>query len=402
MTRKGNLTLRYAVTQVLYFAAECGTITFAATYLLNSGFAADKVGIVLFGAHFVSFILEQLTADIADRADKNVLPMLIFGLSVISVCALGAVRFLNPPLIIFGILYAAGMFSFATQVPLINSLSVYYCSRSWKLNYGIGRGMGSLGFALVSPLFGRLLESSMQWVLPINMALILLTGISVFFYPKDDSEPVIANQDAERLKGEEAVSLFEFFAKYKWYAISLAGVMCIGFIHMMTENYLIEVMRLHGGDSADVGTAFFYATIAEIPGIVFFSRFHKKFGTYKLFAFAALTFFVKMVLYFIAGSVTALVIASTLQFCSYGFYCPVQVYYANECISAGDMVKGQSTIYASHCLGGALGNLIGGIIIEKSGVRAMLILSIVLGAIGLAILIFTIPKAIKAAKEIEA
>lgn len=52
----------------------------------------------------------------------------------------------------------------------------------------------------------------------------------------------------------------EFFPRYKWYCISLLGVMLLAMFHAMTENYLIEIAGKLGGDSGSVGIALFVAT----------------------------------------------------------------------------------------------------------------------------------------------
>lgn len=387
--KKVSLTPRYALHQVIYFAAECGTMAFAATYLLNSGLAADKVGLVLFGASFLSFLGQPVAANIADKAERNILPVLIFGFSVASFLCFGAVRFIPMGMLCFSLLFLMGMFLFDVQVPLINSISVYYSSRDWKLNYGVGRGLGSIGFAMASLLVGRLLEVRMDWVLPLGMALTLLNGLMAFSYPRDETRLEAENEDSN------TVGLFEFFGKYRWYTASLLGAALIGLLHIMTENYMIEIMRFHGGDSSNVGLVFSLSTIAEIPAIVFFSKVHDRFGTRRIFIFSAAVYVVKMMLYLFACSITAVTLASLLQLFTYGLYCPVLVYYANECISKEDMVKGQSTVYASYSLGGAVGCLVGGRIIADYGVRTMLTAAVIMGVTGLAVLLVTVPRAMR-------
>ena len=393
LMKKANLTPRYALHQIIYFAAECGTMAFASTYLLNSGLSADKVGLVLFGASFLSFLGQPLAADIADKAERNILPALIMGFSLASILCFAVVRFVPLGILSFSVLYMMGMFLFDVQVPLINSVSVYYSSRDWTLNYGVGRGLGSVGFAVASLFVGRLLEVRMDWMLPFGMILTFLNGLMAFTYPKDETKLISEAGDGN------TVGLFEFFGKYGWYTVSLLGVALIGLIHIMTEYYMIEIMRLHGGDSSNVGLIFSLSTFAEIPAIVLFSKFHDRLGTKKIFILSSAVFVVKMMLYLFAPSIKIIMLASLLMLFSYGLYCPVLVYYANECIRKEDMVKGQSTVYASYSLGGAIGCLVGGTIISASGVGTMLIAAVIMGVAGLAVLLFTVPRALKTTEQ---
>lgn len=372
----------------LYFASYCGAIGYAAAYLLNCGFSADQVGIVLAGATFLSFLCQPVVADFADRSDRNILPRLILGFSSLSALCFTLIRFTHMPKLAFAVLYLLGMLFLDLQTPLFNALSVYYSSRSWKLNFGIGRGMGTIGFAVASLILGRVLKDSSGFMLPVIIAMIALCGALTFFYPG-------AGAPAEALPQSRAdrSGLFGFFGRYKWFTASLAGFALIGLVHLMTENYLIEMVKRLGGDSSHLGIALFLANVAEAPGILLFSKIHRRFGTQKILLFSAFAYLLKMILYFAAGSLGILYAVSMLQIVTYAMFCPVQVRYADECVSKGDMVKGQSLVYAAYSLGGALGNLTGGIIIDASGVRAMLSLAIVLAAAGLAVLVYTVPRA---------
>ena len=82
----------------------------------------------------------------------------------------------------------------------------------------------------------------------------------------------------------------------------------------------------------------------------------------------------------------------TLQAVTYCFLAPTQMYYANNKINAADMVKGQAFITASYTLGCAIGNFIGGQLIEWFNVTALLIAGIVMAAIGTVILFVMVDK----------
>ena len=87
-----------------------------------------------------------------------------------------------------------------------------------------------------------------------------------------------------------------------------------------------------------------------------------------------------------AKSVTAIYVIQTMQTITYCFLAPTQMYYANNKIAAADMVKGQAFITASYTLGCALGNFIGGQLIELFNVTALLIVGIGITVIGTVIL----------------
>lgn len=77
---------------------------------------------------------------------------------------------------------------------------------------------------------------------------------------------------------------------------------------------------------------------------------------------------------------------------SYGFLSPVQVYYANEKVAPGDMVKGQAFITSSYTLGCAMGNLTGGQLMERVGVSGLLAAGVVIAALGTLVLLLTVER----------
>ena len=63
--------------------------------------------------------------------------------------------------------------------------------------------------------------------------------------------------------------------------------------------------------------------------------------------------------------------SQVLKMVSYAFFIPASVYYVNENMNDNDKVKGQAIMTGTTTLGGVIGSLIGGIIIDYSGVRTL-------------------------------
>ena len=383
-----NLTFKYSAQQLLYWAAVCCIISFAASYLLANGFNASETGRILFTANFISFVLQPVVAGKADRAEKNIISLLLLILSGITAVCFLAVRFIPMPKLVFSFLYIVGMASLDMEVPLLNSENVYYSDRGWNINYGLARAAGSASYSLMSLGLGYVIELfGAGWVPVISIGLMLALLAFVAVMPKDES-------DSSRQKlNDETCSLPAFFIKYKWYCLSLSGVLLLAMFHVMVENYLIEILRRLGGNSSGVGIALFIATVVEAPMLVVFAKIHRKIGSYKALLIAGISYCLKAVLFILARSVPMIYAAQILQVSSYSFLSPVQMYYAGECTSEADMVKGQSVITAAYALGCALGNLLGGELIASFGVPVMLYAAFVITLLGTASLIITVPKA---------
>lgn len=391
-----NLTLNYSCLQFLFWAAYCCVYTFAATYLIEKGFSAAEVGWILFVGNLLSFFLQPVVADFADKSERNIITLLMLVLSAISIASFISVAIFEPAKIVFSLLYIFGIACLDMQISLHNALNVFYSGRGYKLNYSFGRGMGSFSFAIASLLMGYAVKYFGVNCLPYT-SLILLAGYFavILSYPKLQKQKA----DEDNHFREESESLLGFFSKYKWYSISLFGFLFLAMFHVMTENYLIEILKPLGGDSSSVGLALFIATLIETPGMIMFDWFYKKTGSHKVIIIAAASFLIKAILFVLAASVTAIYIAQLLQLVTYTLISPVQMYYSKECISDADMVKGQSIVVASYALGCALGNLVGGNIITRFGVPAMLFSGVVITALGLIILVICVPKSLNKKRD---
>lgn len=390
MTKK-SITVLYCTQQVAYWAATGGFVSFAVAYLTAFGFSAAQAGWVLFGAYLLSFLCQPPVAAFADRAGGRVITKLILLLSAVTMCCFLVIRFAVPALPVFGGLYLLGVMCLDMQIPLMNSLSVYYVSRGWKNNYGLGRGLGGFGFALATLGYGYLMEYLGEKQMPVAACILLAVAMAVSLaYPKASDTPAQENRAA----GEEPSTLGVFFRRYKWYCASLLGVLFLAMYHAMTENYLIEIFRNLGGDSSNVGIALFIATATELPAMALFARVYKKLGSKKILLASAVFYIIKAALFIAASSVAAVYAAQLLQFLTYVLLTMVQVYYAGECTSAADMIKGQSVITAAYTLGCAVGNLLGGVLISGGGVRTMLYAGICMTAAGFAVFAATVRKAL--------
>lgn len=386
-----NLTVKYSAHQFMYWAAVGGVVSFAAAYLQSLAFTAAQVGWILFSAFLLSFLFQPFVGSAADRAGKNILSAAVVGMSAVCMLCFLSVRFIALPKRLFAVVYVIGVMALDMQVPLMNSLSVYYTKRGFTINYGLGRGFGGFGFALATLGYGYLMEYFGEKWMPVAAVLfIALSALITLSYPKSLEETV-----AEETEKSAPCTIPEFILKYRWYCASLFGVLFLGMFHVMTENYLIEIFRNVGGDSSNVGIALFVATIMELPGMTVYPLFLKKFGSRRLLMASGIFFTVKAVLLTLAASVTAIYFIQVLQCLTYVLMSMSQLYYAEECTFASDMIKGQSMITAFYTFGCAIGNLLGGVIISARGVKTMLHTGIGISVLAVLVLTFTLPRAVK-------
>lgn len=388
---KKSLTFHYTLQQIAFWAAAAGVVSFASAFLLEKGFAASQVGVLLACGNLLSCAVQPVLADRADRAGPKLINLFIIGLT--GICMLCFLILLLVPLstVVFGLLYLTAVFTFDSMLPLLNALCVAYTRENYSINYGVGRGVGSFAFSLAALGIGRVIaDFGADWMLWIALVLLAANIVTTLAYPR------LSGNGGRENSVSDCCSIPVFFTRYKWYCISLLGVMLLAMFHSMTENYMIKLMEKLGGDSGSVGVALFVATAIEMVVLLYLEKIRKFARDNTLFKIAGLSFVLKAVLLLVAPSVKSIYFIQLLQATSYTFLAPVQLYYANNKVSHDDMVKGQAFISASYTLGCAAGNFMGGQLVEALGVTAMLIAGVIIAVAGTAILFMTVEKNDKA------
>lgn len=384
---KKSLTLQYVFQQCAFWAAAAGVMSFAAAFLLEKGLPASMVGILMASGNLLSCVFQPILADRADRMGGNILKWLIFGLTAFSICCFVSTVVFDLSQNMMGLLFLLGVFTFDAMNPLNNAICVMYNANGYRINYGMGRGIGAFAFSLAALGIGRLMaDYGADWMIWISAVLLVLNIVFILSFP--NVEKVIS----EGVTQMESCSIAAFFKRYRMYCISLLGVMFLAMFHAMSENYLIEIVKPLGGDSGSVGIALFIATAAEMPVIVFFDKVREKISDNWLLKLSGVFFLLKAVLFLVAPSVTMIYAVQIMQTITYCFLAPTQLFYANNKVDSVDMVKGQAFITASYTLGCAGGNFFGGQLLEWFDVRALLIAGIFMAAVGTVILFVTVDK----------
>ena len=384
---KKNLTLRYTVQQCAYWAAAAGVVSFATAFLLEKGFAASYIGILLAAGNLLSCGAQPVLASIADRIGGNIVKWFIAGLTAVSMACFASIQLLPLTGTLYGLVYLLGVFTFDAMNPLLNAVSVSYNRSGFRINYGVGRGIGSFAYAVSALVIGKVMAGlGADWMIWISLALLGGNVAATLGYPG------LTETAFQQKIRSECCPVPVFFRRYRWYCVSLLGVMLLAMFHAMTENYLIEVVSPLGGDSGTVGIALFVATAIEMVVIVNFDWLRTKISDSWLLKLAGLSFLLKSVLFLMARNVMAIYGIQLLQATSYSFLSPTQLYYADAKVNPADMVKGQAFITAAYTLGCATGNFTGGQLLDAFNVRVLLYAGVAMAAAGTAVFFLTVDK----------
>ncbi len=389
ITYSKKITIRYVIHQTVFFMFMAGISAFSATYLLEKGFNASQVGSILAISNLVSCIVQPLMGDVVDRLKTFVLPQITAVLFVGTFACYAVILMFEPPLMLFGFLYGAGLFLSSLTNTLNNSICAYYTNQGYFVDYGAGQGAGSLSFSFASLGLGYVMAwfgvDSMIWI---TLALLIAMVIIVLGYPKLSGEM----KRIEKEKKEERVSILVFFGKYKLFVITMVGIMMQAVCHTMSENYFIEVFKNIGGGSEHVGIALFIGCTTAVPFFIYFDKLQDKFGINIFLRTGGFFFALKMLLLILATQVWHIYLIELLQLFTYGFIHQPLYYLAKHKVSEADLVKGQAVSVAMYGLGTAIGNFVGGRTIDLWGVRFTLCLALVIAFVGAIIINLSLGK----------
>ncbi len=387
-------TIKYALLNMAYFAAFCTLHAYAAVYLLAQGFSNTEVGILLAVANVVSAVCQPLVAGLIDKpgplTNKN---FIIISVSFIMAGSVLLMFVQNNKAVIFLVYALIYMIQFAYQ-PVMTALCFEYRKAGCDIFYGLARGLGSAGFAVTSAFVGGMVEKKgVSVLLVVNTAMMMLSLIVILMFKKPEAgSPDMINKAADNdvrengskaaAPGEAHNNILEFARIYPAYTLFLLGVICIFFSHNMINDFMIQIIRDLGGAETELGYSNFLQAILELPVMALIGLILKRISASKLLLFSGAAFFVKILILIFAKSMTAMYISQSFQLFAYAVFIPAAAYYVNETMEELDQVKGQAFITSSITVGGVFSNLISGTILDRLGVKPMLVTGTVVCALG--------------------
>ncbi len=378
--RPAFANLHYAVIQGLYWALMAVYLAFGAAYLYDNGLNSLQTGLVFAAAGLLSAALQPM---IAARADRSAQPGAVRMLSLILIApaaALLLIVWLVPMPVWLRILCYAPVWILMMAVQfLFSALAMEYPNAGYSLNYGAGRAIGSLGFALASYIFGFVVARfGTARLLPIGFALSLLLLAALLFWR---SPPLAAQETPEESKGAG------FFRRYPRFLVLIIGTILCMTPYSMVCNFLVRIVESVGGGSVELGTAVMICGLCEIPVMFVSVWLNRRLGSYVLMIAAAVMLSAKMLMFALAGSVAGLYIAELFQLISYPLLMGIMVYYVNGLMAPRDRVRGQALMALTQTVACACGALLGGLLLDALGVKGLLYVSLGVSVAGSIVMI---------------
>ena len=392
--------MKYSAAHSFYWSVMCSSIGFASIFLLSKHFSNSQIGLVLALANIFAVLLQPAVAAFADRTRKISMKDLIVVLTAAAGALAAARSFSAGSFFVLAVLLTLESAVLYTLQPLVNSLGMQFINKGVGINFGLARGMGSISYAVLSVLLGIFVDGFGTDLLPvISTGFYIALGIVIYAFTKKRSADTESNTvcpENRKLTSEPKSAntnhLVSFFTHNKKFAALMIAVSLTFCSHTMINNYLIQITENVGGTAKEMGIAIGIAAAIELPAMILFGFLVKKIRCSSILKFSLFFFTLKAALTMSATNVWMLYVAQIFQFSSYALFIPASVYYVNEIICKEDLAKGQAFMTSAITLGGVAASLLGGFLLDNSGVRGMIFAGLIATALGLVIGLYGIER----------
>lgn len=390
MNSKKNATMYYGLIMATYSIGYVAMSAFSSVYLLDAGLTNGAIGMMLSIGSLVSVLLQPLVGSLIDN-NIHVSSKRFLLLVGIVVAAIGGFIILTPTMSI-GLktfIYGIEIMLLMLAQPFLNSLGMDAINYGYPMNFGVGKTMGSFGYALGSFAFGRISVIAGPKSVPFVFSLAFLVFcVLLFIYPVKtegielkavNAEGGSEDEDSDDLKAP-------FLVRYKRFAGLLIGLILIYFSHSIINTFALQIVTPKGGTSADMGTASSIAAVCEMITTFGFVYLMRKIRIKTLLRVSGIFFTLKILCSMLVPNIMLFYLIQSLQIFGWGLMAVGIVYYVNYYVGEHDKARGQAYAGMAYTIASVIATFIGGNIIDKFGISTLLLGGTILAAIGTIIL----------------
>ncbi|MDD5938223.1 MAG: MFS transporter [Clostridiales bacterium] len=366
------------------FGSICGYLT---ALLQGRGFSNSQIGLLIAIRCLAGIFLQPLLGGWADRHPRVPLKVVVdlsLALSLVTGILFAALPGMGffPTAVVFIIL---GGFEISAY-PLVDAMAFQFIHAGAEIRYSLGRGIGSLSYAVTCVLLGLLSSRrGTESVLIVHAALVALEMVLVWSFPTFPADRIPPAQTAEKPH-----STLQILRANPHFALMLAAILFALTGIMPLSNFLINILRDKGGGSSQLGLGLFLMAASELPGSQVFARLHRRgMGSDRLLLLSMVFMFLRTLAFLLVPSAALVLAFEPLQMLGYGVFTPAAVFYVSDSVPPADQVKGQTLMMAaSNGLGGVLSSLMAGRMLDLgqaagAGSSWMLLACLGCGAVGL-------------------
>ncbi|MFP4020085.1 MAG: MFS transporter [Halanaerobium sp.] len=376
-------------------------------YLGDLGYSNMEIGTLMSIRTFMGLIGPPIVGYICDRLENRkiifIISMILMGIFVAPMTFYGDLM-LTISIGVVGFLWEP-------QQSVLDSW-ILETSAHTARNYGFMRAWGSIGFAIIVTIFGQVIERFGWRVHFLSYGIVVLIVVIIASNIKDNSYSELQQQKKKRKKEAaereaenskiaaaktveaelEDKNIMRLF-KNPDYIFILLITLLIFIPNQMIFVYLAPIIKSVGGNSTDLGYTLFFNALSEAP--IFFAAkyFLEKYKTNSLLLFSAFFYLLRFIIAAAATSPVYFLFFGMLQSLSFGVFLVTVRYYVKLVAPAALKTTAQSVaLMSAFGVGGIVGSLLGGYLIDTYSIAFMFKVGISLAAAAVMILAYVVIK----------
>ena len=375
-----RLDYHYMAMQAGFWAMFAAIVAYQTALLLERGFSNSEAGLMTAVRCLAGIVFQPLLGGFADRHPRLPLKHIVTVSMALSLVA-GVWYWISPGMglwettLVWVVIGGLEVSSY----PLMDAMAVQFINEGVPIRYSLGRGIGSLAYAVVCVVLGfQAGRLGLESTLVTHLVLVVLEILLVATYPAYRGK--VRQTGEEGPRPQSALSLLRSNPRF---TLMLAGVF-LGLTGIMPlSNFLVNIVTSRGGSEAALGIALFLMGASELPTAFFFQKLLRRLGSGRLLLLSMIFGTLKGVLLLLTFNCLGVLVVQPIQVLGYGLFTPASVYFVNESVPEADRVRGQTVMMvASNGLGGMMGGVLAGWTLDLGGANLMLVACIASGCLG--------------------
>lgn len=372
---------KYNLLYFFYFLACCCLAGFVAVFLQYRGVSNTSIGIVTGGGCVISIFLAPALSSFVTKSKHLNIKSAYYVIQIFMVILFCILSFLPLPAPVVMVAYMIVYTLYFSSAPFMQSLASELTASGYEVNFGVGRGLGSLSWAFNALLFGMLVERFSPAVLSIGYLVFSILFLMILSTMPSTKQTVTSET------GKQGGSIMTIFTKYRIFFLLLLGFSFMMAAATSLGTFFINIVTNLGGDTSFFGFATFVMALSEVPLMAFTPNLMKRFKSVDLILMAGVSYVIRNLLFCLAPNLFILSLGMVFQGLSYGLLTAVITYYVIFNLRMEDQTMGQTLVAVmTGGFGSTIGNILGGYLQDAFGLNAMFIFVYILTLTGILVI----------------
>lgn len=374
-----ELNIRYFLLQVLFWGAAVVNYAYMTQILQSKGFTSVEIGVLNSAKLLVGVVFQIWLGAFADRTRytiplKYLIAVLSAGTGILTVVLYMAGHHFILMLIVsmgFGI-------TFTTLQPLIDSLSMLYCSHGVYINYAKGRMGGSIAWAFLCVLAGLYCDWFGLKTFPLcGLFLVLLLASMACFMPWESiRKQNLVSEKRKKAQIDQTITphtVSYLLMHYPAFTAFLIGSTVMFMGYNFGTTFLIDIFTGLGGSNTHYGISEFVMAISEVPSAVIILKLRRKIPIQWMMVCCAFFMTLKNLIPTYADNIAVVIAAQACEMLGLGLYYAGSIFFIEENLPQVDIVKGTMLVsVATVGIGEGIAAFICGIIRRQIGLYGLM------------------------------